>query len=87
MRGKCRYGDGCNSDRRRLNRPYGGHIELIRFKEWDDQGARARSDTAILKKGCRKKSARATISESNMGYHQYAVPDNAAVESSIDAFL
>ena len=50
MRGKCRYGDGCNSDRRRLNRPYGGHIELIRFKEWDDQGARARSDTAILRK-------------------------------------
>ena len=30
-----------------------------------------------------KKSARATIPEGNMGYDQYAVPDNAAVESSI----
>ena len=30
-----------------------------------------------------KKSARATIPEGNMGYDQFAVPDNAAVESSI----
>jgi len=38
---------------------------------------------SYFEKGCRKKCARATIPEGNMGYDQYAVPDNAAVESSI----
>ena len=41
---------------------------------------------SYFEKGCQK-NVHATIPKGNMGYDQYAVPDTAAVESSIAAFL
>ena len=42
--------------------------------------------TAITRKVVREKCAR-DIPKGNMGYHQYTVPDTAAVELSFVAFV
>ena len=51
-----------------------------------DVYVRADLYTAISRKVVGK-NVHATIPKGNMGYDQYAVPDTAAVESSIVAFL
>ena len=48
--------------------------------------AQKRIYTAVSRKVVRK-NVHATIPKGNMGYDQFAVPDTAAVESSIVAFL
>ena len=42
---------------------------------------------SYFEEGCQKKIVHATIPKGNMGYDQYTVPDNVAVEPTVVAFL